>query len=244
MQLACPMGAPAPRVGPVFEEMYVAMRRLLVCCMLVHLALLHTVLARPLLTGTAVTHVGDVGEHYPLFFIEKSHRPENITVVYTRLDAHCRVLPDRTHGFLPSLDFYWLLDETRYKPMAPLLKAGVRKRLQFTDAQWHQVDPTAFTVRTGDLARVQHDLPHPAMQIRTARRGEACVAAAYLTLGPSNSSVTLQVVSVSTQTEALTLLKKVQAMANPDALEIYAVTVQGVDVATGQPMARTYHAAH
>jgi hypothetical protein len=212
--------------------------------MLVHFALPHTVRCRPLLTGTAVTHVGDIGAHYPLFFIEKSHHPENITVVYTKLDAHCRVLPDHAHGFLPSLDFYWLMDETRYKPMAAPLKAGVRKRLQFTDVQWHQVDPSAFAVRTGDLARVQHDLPNPAVQIKTARRGEACMAAAYLTLGPSDNAVTLQLLSVSTQTEALTTLKKIQAIADPDALEIYAVTVRGVDIVTGQPIVRTYRAAH
>ncbi len=128
--------------------------------------------------------------------------------------------------------------------MAGPLKAGVRKQLQFTDAQWHEADPTAFVVRTGDLARVQHDLLSPTMQIKTARDGEVCVAAAYLTLGPSNGHVTMQVESVSTQTEALTLLKTMQAMADPDALRIYAVTVKGTDVATGQPIERTYYAAH
>jgi hypothetical protein len=70
------------------------------------------------------------------------------------------------------------------------------------------------------------------------------MAAAYLTLGPSDNAVTLQLLSVSTQTEALTTLKKIQAIADPDALEIYAVTVRGVDIVTGQPIVRTYRAAH
>jgi hypothetical protein len=219
------------------------MRRVLGWGLLLPLVVLHPAFARPALTGTAVTHVADVGEHYPLFFVEKSHHPENITVVYTKLDAHCRVLPDRTHGFLPTLDFYWLLDDTHYKPMARRLKAGVRQRLQFTDAPGPQGDPTAFAVRTSDLARVQHDLPSPSVQIQTARHGERCMAAAYLTLGPSNGSVTIKVNAVSTQTEPLTLLKTLQAMANPDALQIYAVTVQGTTVVTGQPIVRTYYAA-
>lgn len=219
------------------------MRGFLGLCLLVSLVWPPHAFARPALTGTAVTHVGDIGEHYPLFVVEKSHHPENITVVYTKLDPHCRVLPDRRHGFLPTLDFYWLLDDTHYKPMAGLLKAEVRQRLQFTDPQWYQVDPTAFTVRTSDLARVQHDLPSPSVQIQTARQGDICVAAAYLTLGPSNGSVTIKLDAVSTQTEALTWLKTMRVMANPDALQIYTVTVKGTNVATGQPIARTYHAA-
>jgi hypothetical protein len=220
------------------------MRRLLAACMLMQLVALHHALARPAITGQAVTHVGDLGAHYPLFLIEKSHHPENITVVSTKLDQHCHVILDRAHGFLPTLDFYWLMDATRYKPMAGPLKAGARKRLQFTDAPGHQGAPTAFAVRLDDLSRVQHDLPSPTVQIKTARQGEACMATASLTLGLSNGHATITVESVFTQTEALTLLKKMQAMEEPDALQIDAVTVKGTDVATGQPIARTYHAAH
>ena len=84
-------------------------------------------------------------------------------------------------------------------------------------------------MRTSDLARVQHDLPSPSVQIQTVRHGETCVAAAYLTLGPSNGSVTIKVDSVYTQTEPLTLLK---TMLSTYALQIYAVTVKGTTVAT------------
>ena len=146
------------------------------------------------MTGQAVTNVGDVGEHYPLFLIEKSHHPENITVVYTKLDMHCRVIPHREHGLLPTLGFYWLMDATRYKPMAGPLKAGARKRLQFIDAHGSQGDATSFLVHTDALSRVQHDLPSPAVQIKAERRGDACVATAFLTLGPSNGHATIKVV--------------------------------------------------
>ena len=205
---------------------------------------LNNALARPSMTGKAVNNVGDVGEHYPLFLIAKSYHPENITVVYTKLDTHCRVLPDRAHGFMPTLDFYWLMDETSYKPMAGPLKDGVRKRLQFTDAQWQHVDPTSFAVHTDDLSHVQHDIPHPTVQIKAARQGGACVATALMTLGPSDGHATMKLESVSTKTEALTMLKKMEAMEDPDAIRIYAVTVKGTDVATGKPIARTYNAAH
>jgi hypothetical protein len=211
--------------------------------MLIHMVYVNHALARPSMTGKAVTNVGDVGEHYPLFLIEKSHHPENITVVYTKLDTHCHVIPDREHGFLPTLDFYWLMDATRYKPMAGPLKAGARKRLKFIDANGSQGDPTAFAVRTDDLSRVQHDLQSPTVQIQAERQGDACVATALITLGPSNGNVTMKVESVSTKTEPITLLKKMRAMADPDSIQIYAVTVKGTDVATGQPIERTYYAA-
>ena len=218
------------------------MRRLLAAWMLMQLVALHHALARPSMTGQAVTHVGDIGAHDPLFLIEKSHHPENTTVVSTKLDTNCHVIPNRAHGFLPTLDFSWLMDTTRYKPMAGPLKAGVRTRLQCTDAYGPQSDPTAFAVRLDDLSRVQHDLPSPIVQIKAARQGEACVATASLTLGPSHGHATMKVESVFTKTEALTLRKTMQVMEDPDALRIYAVTVKGTDVATGQPIERTYHA--
>jgi hypothetical protein len=219
------------------------MRLFIAACMLIHIVYVHNALARPSLTGQAVTNVGDVGEHYPLFFIEKSHHPENIAVVYTKLDTDCRVIPDREHGLLPTFDFYWLLDATRYKPMAGPLKVGTRKRLQFIDTHESQGNLTAFAVRTDDLSRVQHDLPSPTVQIKAERQGEACMATAFMTLGPSNGYATIKIESVSTRTEPLTLLKKMRAMVEPDTIQIYAVTVKGTDVATGQPIERTYYAA-
>jgi hypothetical protein len=220
------------------------MRLFIAAFILIHIVYVNQALARPSMTGHAATSVGDVGEHYPLFFIEKSHHPENITVVYTKLDTDCHVIPDREHGFLPTLDFYWLMDATHYKPMTGPLKAGARKRLQFIDANGSQGDSTSFSVRTDDLSRVQHDLQSPTVQIKTERQGDACVAIAFMTLGPSNGNATMKVESVSTRTEPITLLKKIRAMAEPDAIQIYAVTVKGTDIATGQPIERTYHAAH
>jgi hypothetical protein len=211
---------------------------------LVQIVYLHNALAHPSITGKVVTNIVDVGEHYPLFLIAKSYHPENITVVYTKLDANCRVLPDREHGSMPTLDFYWLMDESSYKPMAGALKDGVRKRLQVTDASWQQGDTTSFSVRTSDLVRVRHDLQSPTVQIKTERQGQACVATASMTLGPSNGNATMKVESVYTKTEALTLLKTMQMMADPESLQIYAVTVKGTDVATGQPIERTYNASH
>jgi hypothetical protein len=82
------------------------------------------------------------------------------------------------------------------------------------------------------------------VQIKAERQGEACVATASLTLGPSNGHATIQVKSISTKTEPITLLKTMQAMTDPDAIRIYAVTVKGTDVVTGQPIERTYHAAN
>src|SRR2546428_14150115 len=98
------------------------MKRLLAALMLMQLVALHNALARPSMTGQAVNNIGDVGEHYPLFLIEKSYHPENITVVSTKLDTNCHVIPDRAYGFLPTLDFYWLMETTHYNPIASPLQ--------------------------------------------------------------------------------------------------------------------------
>src|SRR5882672_1574280 len=95
------------------ERTDVFMRLFFVSCILLHIAYLDGALARPSMTGQVVTNIGDVGAHYPLFLVEKSHHPENITVVYTKLDQHCHVIPEREHDFMPTLDFHWLMDETR-----------------------------------------------------------------------------------------------------------------------------------
>jgi hypothetical protein len=219
-----------------------ARRYVLATCLLIPLVAWSQVLARPAVIGQAVTAFSDVGEHYPLFLVAKSHHPENLTVVYTKLDAHCRVLPDPAHSDQPTLDFYWLMDSTHYKPMAALLKNGIRARLQFPTTRGHHAEPTTFTVRLADLVRLTHDLPSPTVQITTARHGEACVAMASLTLGPSDGHATMKVESIFTHTEVLTLRKKIQVMADPDALQVYAVTMQGADAMTGQPLERTYRA--
>ena len=132
---------------------------------LLHIVCCNAALARVPITGTVVTNVRDVGDHYPLFLVTKSYHPENVTVVYTKLDTNCHVLPDRTHDFMPTLDFYWLLNATRYKAMAGPLKAGIRQRLQLTDLPGQHVDVTSFAVYTNALSRVQHDLPNPRVPV-------------------------------------------------------------------------------
>jgi hypothetical protein len=218
------------------------MRPVLAAVLFLSLLLVHPVLVRPAMTGQVVTTINEIGTHYPLFVVTKSYHPENITVVYTKLDPHCHILPDRAHGGMPTLDFYWLMAGTHYKPMAGPLKDGIRTRLAVTDAPGLQGDPHTFAVRVDDLARVQHDLPTPTVQITAERHGEGCVARALLTLGPSDGQATMQLETIDTQTEDLTLGKKMQAMQHPEALQIYTVTVQGRDVTTGQPIQRTYPA--
>src|SRR5437870_13351807 len=89
---------------------------------LIQIVYMNNALARPSMTGKAVNNVGDIGEHYPRFLVAKSHHPENIAVVYTKLDTHCRVLPDRAPGFIPTSHFHWLMDVPGHKPMRRPLK--------------------------------------------------------------------------------------------------------------------------
>src|SRR5438552_3075788 len=60
---------------PVRARTHIAMRLFIASCILVQIVALHTALARLSITGQAVNNIGDIGEHYPLFVIKKSHHP-------------------------------------------------------------------------------------------------------------------------------------------------------------------------
>ena len=191
----------------------------------------------------AVTAVGDIGEHFPLFVIEKSYHPENVIVVYTKLDQDCHIVRDRKNDSFPTLDFYWLMNKTQFKAMAATLKVGVSKRLHFQDSERTESAATSFSVRVDDLAHVQHDMPNPTIDIIAGREADGCRANAFVTLGPSDGSALMHLETIATETEPLTLAKQVRAVANPESIQIYSVTLKGTDVTTGGAVRRTYRAA-
>ena len=82
--------------------------------------------------GPAIATIPEVGPHYKVVTIKKSVHPENDLIVYTRLDARCRVIREGKKK-TPVFDFYWLMDHSRYKRVNPLIKSGIRQRLEVED---------------------------------------------------------------------------------------------------------------
>src|SRR6266853_815845 len=95
----------APLTLTIRARTDVAMRLFIAAFMLIHIVYVNHALARPSMTGKAVPSVGDVGEHYPLFLIEKSYHPDPTPLVHPHLPTDCRLTPERQPRSLPTPAF-------------------------------------------------------------------------------------------------------------------------------------------
>jgi hypothetical protein len=182
--------------------------------------------------GPMIAAIPEVGPHYKVVTVKKSVHPQNDLVAYTRLDEDCRVAregKDKT----PVLDFYWLMDHARYKPVNPLIKKGIRKRLEVETAPAASAGPDGFAVRLNELKEVEHDLgPNPRLRVRARRTPRGCVAEARMTLGPSDKNAEIRLEEIYSEAE---LKGRLSA-------KVKSVTLKGVDVKTGKRIARVYRA--
>lgn len=172
-----------------------------------------------------------VGPHERLFLFKKNENPQNVMAVYTKLDADCRF---ETANRRPVFDFYWLMNGTTYKRVHPLIKSGIRDRLEF-DLTRDRGAPAgaSFSVRINDLKTVKNDLEDPRLTVHAEKRGGRCETEATMTLGPSDGRVTLRLQSLDT-VAVKTLW--------PPFRRLVSVTVNGVDPKTGREIHRRYSA--
>lgn len=183
--------------------------------------------------GKAITAVPEIGPHYRVVIFEKSVHPQNQLVVYTRLDKECRVLRDPKQANRPVLDFYWLMDRSRYKSVNPLIKRGIRKRFQ-VGASPPKTRDGAFSVRLSELDEVEHDLgPTPFIWIRAERTPEGgCSAESRIALGPSDKNAVIRLDSIYSEAELKGLF----------GAKVKLIALKGVDLKTGKPVVRVYRA--
>ena len=180
--------------------------------------------------GTVITAIPEVGPHYKVVTVKKSVHPQNDLVVYTRLDEQCRVVRDAKS---PAFDFYWLMDHKRYKPVHPLIKRGIRKRLEVESAPGSDAGADSFSVRLNELKEVVHDLgPAPRLRVRAEKTAKGCSAEARMTLGPSNKNAEIRLDEIYSEAE----------MKGPFSAKVKQVALKGVDVKTGKPVVRVYRA--
>lgn len=163
-------------------------------------------------------------EEVRLFVVEKSKNPQNILVVYTQADPHCRVEPlvygKKTYLF----DFYWLMDGTRYKPTHSLIKKHARKR--FVPGKQFE-NQKGFDVRLADLKELDHDLPSDIITITLHRvSNDGCTARVLLPLGPSGDNRTLKIESIYSKAHTLLGIP----------IGVHYIELRGRDAKTGQAM--------
>lgn len=178
----------------------------------------------------AVRSLPPVGVHYPLFVVEKNENPQNILVAYTKLDDDCRV---QTQDEAPFIDYYWLMDRERYKPVHRLIKRGIRNRLEiqgFTGVS-HQI----FDVRIEDLKELKQDLGQAVVSVVAGPEtsGGGCEVQAYVRLGPSDEHRTIKLDSIFTESRKTIW---------PPFRKIESVTLRGTDALSKKSVERTYFA--
>ena len=183
--------------------------------------------------GKAIIAIPEIGPHYIIVIVEKSVHPQNQLAVYTRLDGQCRVLRDPKQGDRPALDFYWLMDRSRYKRVNPLIKRGIRKRLQVEAGSASPSGDGSFSVRLNELDAVEHDLgAAPRLQVRAKKTAEGCTAEARIALGPSDQNAVIRLDAIYSEA----------AMNGRFSAKVKSIALKGVDVKTGKPVVRIYRA--
>jgi hypothetical protein len=167
--------------------------------------------------------VPEAGAQRQILVVEKNVHPENLMVVYTKVDADGHFVPDPDRPSQPMLDFYWLMDGKKFKPVNPLIKSEIRKRLAIrpdsTDG------PTRFAVNVNDLKEVACDIEQPKMDIYVNGSGNDRDVEAQMNLGPSDGNMRIKVSSIYTEGRAF-----------PPA--VYSVTLKGEEIVNGKVSAK------
>jgi hypothetical protein len=178
-----------------------------------------------------VSDIPEIGAHEPILVVKKNVHPENLMVVYTKVDAEGHFVPDPHDPKLPILDFYWLMGGKSYKPVNPLIKIEIRKHLEL---QTSGTDAKHFVISLNDLKVVSSDIGQPKVDVSVDPAGAGHKVEAWMNLGPSDGNVRIRLTSIHTEGRAF-----------PPA--VYSVTLKGEEVAndrmTGKQITRRYDAS-
>jgi hypothetical protein len=176
--------------------------------------------------------ITQIGPHEPVFTFEKNENPQNIMVIYTKVDKECEFVAASKDQGNSFLDYYWLMDRKNFKPVNPMIKNGMRGRLEF--AQSTKEKPSSFKVQINDLKELQTDLKDFTVEVKAVRDAQkACDVEALVKLGPSDHDRILRLQKIFSQAEKSVL---------PPFRKIQAITIEGKDVRTGEQVKRTYQA--
>lgn len=179
-------------------------------------------LANPSLT------LPEIGLHTPILRFEKNENPQNLMMVYTKLDPE-------TCGFVlkdsaPVLDEYWLMDGKNFKNVHPMIKSGIADRLEL-DRDAYQ-SSKKFLVHLKDFHELKSDLgASPTFEVKPKKSAHVCEASVEIQLGPSDKNRKLSIESVHADSSK-TLL--------PPFRKLQSLTITGKDIATGETVHRTY----
>ena len=138
-----------------------------------------------------ITDIPQIGPHQQILTVEKNVNPENIALVYTKVDAQCRFVTDPANRDQPVFDFYWRMGGKDYKPMNSFFKSEFQKRMAYVSG-----DATHFQLDANDLKEVQTDIKNPRLDVVSTGAGGNCNVQAFITLGPSDGNARIRLDSI------------------------------------------------
>lgn len=182
------------------------------------------------ITGRAyaanVPNIPQIGPHTPILKVEKSENPQNLMIVYTKLEPS-------TCGFAGAgvLDEYWLMDGSKYKPVNPMIKNAVSDRFELDREAFKS---GKFVVHLKDFHELKSDLgSSPTFEVISKKGKAGCDTDVVMTLGPSDKNRKISVDSIYADSSKTVL---------PPFRKLNALTLKGRDFATGEAVQRTYKA--
>lgn len=175
--------------------------------------------------ASEVADIPQIGPHHRLFIYEKNENPQNILVVYAKMDSQCRI-QKLDGGTL--FDFYWLMDRHNYKPTHALIKSGIRKRLTVTAST-----SDSFEILLSDLKEAQTDLSEARLNVQAKKNADGSCGdlKAYMTLDRANPKERIQVQSIYAEAAKTW---------NPLSRKLISSTIKGLLLKSGQIISRTY----
>ena len=171
--------------------------------------------------GARMLNIPEIGPHYKIITFEKNENPQNVMVVYTKLDRECGF---QRQGGQPIVDFYWLMDGQKYKPTHALIKDAVRKRLSVTEITDH-----SFTLKISDLSELGAASKNADFKVKIEKEGVGCRLVTYF----KTEDKLLEVKSLYSESKKTFI---------PPFRKLLAVTVRGTDAQTGTAVAKTFTA--
>jgi hypothetical protein len=115
-----------------------------------------------------------IGRHFPLFTFEKNENPQNIMVVYVKLDDEGRFERDPKRPKQPLIGFYWLMNREKYKPVHPLIVHSIRERLHFVS---ESPDRRSFHIRLSDLDHLKRGMKPVDIDVKVVGQQDPTVEA-------------------------------------------------------------------
>lgn len=154
------------------------------------------------------TRLEQVGSHYPLLNFKKSENSQNVLIAYTKLSESCSFekLEDE-----PLIDFYWLMDGSRFKKTHPLIKRNIRNRLEAFNVN-ERADSFALRLTGSDKEREK--LKDVQIEVTSKKKGERCEieTIAHLSKDSSVEPIRLQAIQSETKRTFLPPFHKVKSI--------------------------------